>query len=50
MHNAVLLINENAALCTENQRQKQKWLKSVAFIAQEGVLTIQKGQNHTQLI
>ena len=49
MHNAVLLINENATLCTENQRQKQKQSKSVAFIVQEGVLTVQEGQNHTQL-
>ena len=50
MHNAVFLINENAVFYTENQRQKQKQLKSVIFIAQEGVLTVQKGQNHTQLI
>ena len=42
MHNAVFLINENAAFCTENQRQKQKQLKSAVFIAQEGVLTVQK--------
>ena len=49
MHNAVLLINENATFYTENQRQKQKQSKSAAFIAQEGVLTVQKGQNCTQL-
>ena len=49
MHNAVLLINKNAALHTENQKQKQKQLKSAVFIAQRGILTVQEGQNHTQL-
>ena len=50
MHNVVLLINENAALYTENQKQKQKQLRSAAFIAQEGVLIVQEGQDCIQLI
>ena len=32
MYNTIFLINENSALYTENQRQKQKPLKSAVFI------------------
>ena len=43
MHNAALLADENIALHAANQKQKQKWLKSVSSISQGGVLTVQEG-------
>ena len=48
MHNAALLINENTALHTANQKQKQKQGKTIISISQESILTVQEGQVHTQ--
>ena len=48
MHNAVLLVDENTALHTANQKQHQKHSKPVSSILQGGILTIQDGQLHTQ--
>ena len=50
IHNAVLLMNENSALCTANQRQQCKCLKPILFILQKGILTVQKGLVCTQSI
>lgn len=48
MHNAALLANENIALSTANQRQKQKRSKPVSSISQGGVLTVQEGRDRTE--
>ena len=48
MHNAALLINENTALYIANQKQKQKQNKTITFISQEDILTVQEGQVCTQ--
>ena len=50
IHNAALLIDENAALRTANQRQQRKRSKPVSSISQGGILTLQEGQLRTQSI
>ena len=50
IHNATLLADENTALRTANQRQRQKRSKPVSSISQGGILTIQEGQLRTQSI
>ena len=40
IYNTTLLINENIALYTTNQKQQQKWLKPVLFILQKGIIII----------
>ena len=48
MHNAVLLADENIALRTVNQKQRQRRSKPVSSISQGGVLTVQEGRDRTQ--
>ena len=48
MHNAALLANENTALRTANQKQRQKQDRTITSISQGGILTVQEGQVCTQ--
>ena len=49
MNSAVLLAEENRQLQVENQRQKKKRAKQRSYIATEGVLTVQKGLDLSQI-
>ena len=43
MYNAILLINKNTALCTANQKQRQKQNKTITSLSQEGILSVLEG-------
>ena len=46
----LLLADENIALRTANQRQRQKRSKPISSISQGGVLSVQEGRDRTQNI
>ena len=50
MHSAVLLADENKQLRAENERQKKKKAKRRSYIAQGGVLTVEKGLDRSKTV
>jgi hypothetical protein len=50
MNSAVLLADENKQLRAENERQKKKKANRRSYIAQGGVLTVEKGLDRSKTV